>query len=141
MNSKDFLGAGLKFPLQVDPTTGKLAMVAQEDDIAEAVDIILRTHQGERVMRPDFGTSVADYVFAPAVYSMKDAIAYDLREQLLLQEPRIENVDVACREQNGITGALLVEISYTVRSTNNRYNRVYPFFISEGAENERVSSG
>ena len=51
MNGKEFLGRGLKFPLQVDPRTGKLAMADQEEDIREAIGIILRTGRGERVMR------------------------------------------------------------------------------------------
>ena len=54
MNGKEFLGRGLKFPLQVDPRTGKLAMVEHEEDIREAIGIILNTMQGERVMRPGF---------------------------------------------------------------------------------------
>ena len=37
MNGKEFLGRGLKFPLQVDPRTGKFAMVGQEEDIREAL--------------------------------------------------------------------------------------------------------
>ena len=41
MNGKEFLGRGLKFPLQVDPRTGKFAMVSHEDDIREAIGIIL----------------------------------------------------------------------------------------------------
>ena len=133
-NSKDFLGSGLKFPLQIDPKTGKLAMVHHEDDIREAVGIIIRTSLGERVMRPDFGSSVAEYAFSPTAYSAKDSIAYDVREQLLLQEPRIVDVEVSCREESGVSGRMLIEVSYTVRSTNNRYNRVYPFYEDEGAE-------
>ena len=65
MNGKEFLGRGLKFPLQVDPRTGKLAMADQEEDIREAIGIILRTGRGERVMRPDFGSNTMDYAFAP----------------------------------------------------------------------------
>lgn len=41
-----FLGRGVKFPLQVDPRTGKFAMVSQEEDIQEAIGIILNTVQG-----------------------------------------------------------------------------------------------
>ncbi len=134
MESKDFLGGGLKFPLQIDKRTGKLAMVFHEEDIAEAVGIIIQTSKGERVMRSDFGSNVAEYAFAPLAHSAKETIAYDLREQLLMQEPRIIDVGVTCRDQNGVTGSLVVEVSYTVRSTNNRYNRVYPFYTTEGAE-------
>ena len=43
MNGKEFLGRGLKFPLQVDPRTGKFTMSSQEEDIREATGIILNT--------------------------------------------------------------------------------------------------
>ena len=107
-------------------------MVGQEEDIREAIGIILNTVQGERVMRPGFGSNVIEYTFAAASSSMMQSISYEVREQLLLQEPRIVDVEVACRELNRLTGAIVVEVSYTVRSTNNRYNHVYPFYLTEG---------
>ena len=134
MDSRDFLGRGVKFPLQVDPRTGKFSMVSHEEDIREAIEIILRTIQGERVMRPEFGSNVMEYVFSASSNSMRQSLAYEVREQLLYQEPRITDVEAECREANGQTGALVVEVSYTVRSTNNRYNHVYPFYITEGSE-------
>lgn len=134
MNEKAFLGRGLKFPLQVDPRTGMIAMSEQEEDIREAIGIILNTVQGERVMRPDFGTKVIEYTFAVASSSMFHSIAYEVREKLLLQEPRIQDVKVECREMNGLNGAIIVDVSYTVRSTNNRYNHVYPFYLTEGTD-------
>lgn len=137
MNDRAFLGQGLKFPLQVDPRTGKFAMVRQEDDICEAIGIILNTVQGERVMRPDFGSRIIEYIFAAASSSMLQSIACEVRERLLLQEPRIMDVEVHCRELNRMTGAIVVEVSYVVRSTNNRYNHVYPFYMTEGSEGTR----
>ena len=134
MGSKDFLGSGLKFPLQIDPRTGKLAMSSHEEDIKEAVRIIIHTSIGERVMRPEFGSNVAEYAFSPLAHSSKAAIAYDVREQLLLQERRIVDVQAECKEQDGNAGTLLIDVAYTVRSTNNRYNQVYPFYLHEGAE-------
>ena len=133
MNGKEFLGRGLKFPLQVDPKTGKIAMADQEEDIREAIGIILRTGQGERVMRPEFGANTMDYAFAPLSSSMTNSIAQEVRLILLEQEPRIRDVEVRC-ELNRLTGAIVVEVSYTVRSTNNRYNHVYPFYVTEGSE-------
>ena len=133
-NGKAFLGRGLKFPLQVDPRTGKFAMVSREEDIREAIGIILNTMQGERVMRPDFGTNVVDYTFTPSSSSTRQSIAFQVKEQLLYQEPRIVDVDVVCRDTDKLTGAVVVEVAYTVRSTNNRYNHVYPFYLTEGSE-------
>ena len=134
MNGKEFLGRGLKFPLQVDRRTGRFAMVSEDEDIREAIGIILRTVQGERVMRPEFGSNIMDYTFAPSSSSTRQSIARQVREQLLYQEPRIEDVEVTCRQMDQQTGAIVVEISYTVRSTNNRYNHVYPFYATEGSE-------
>jgi len=108
-------------------------MSRQEEDIREAVGIILNTSQGERVMRPDFGSNVLEYVFAPASSSTRQSLAREVLEQLLYQEPRIVDVDTQCRGLDPVTGAVLVKVSYTVRSTNNRYNQVYPFYVTEGS--------
>lgn len=134
MNGREFLGRGLKFPLQVDPKTGKLAMTDEEDDIREAIGIILRTSEGERVMRPDFGSNVMDYLFRPASGSVLHGLEHDVRERLFDQEQRIEDIEVKCSESEGLPGGILVDISYTVRSTNSRYNYVYPFYLIEGEE-------
>ena len=134
MNGKEFMGRGLKFPLQIDPKTGKVAMVSEEEDIAEAIGIILNTVQGERVMRPDFGSNVLDYTFSPASDSLRQSLAFDLHEQLGYLEPRIDDIEVHCKDTDELEGAIIVEISYRVRSTNNRYNRVYPFYRTEGSE-------
>lgn len=134
MNGKEFLGRGLKFPLQVDPRTGKFAMASHEEDIREAIGIILNTMQGERVMRPGFGSNIMDYVFAPSSSSNREQIAAEIKRQLLYQEPRITDVEVSCRQMDQQTAAILIDVTYTVRSTNNRYNHVYPFYLTEGSE-------
>ena len=134
MNGKEFMGRGLKFPFQIDPKTGKVAMVSEEEDISEAIGIIINTVQGERVMRPDFGSNVLDYVFSDASDSLRQSLAFDLREQLGYLEPRIDDIRVNCRDADKLEGAIVVEVDYRVRSTNNRYNRVYPFYTTEGSE-------
>ena len=134
MNGREFLGRGVKFPLQVDPRSGKLAMSEAEEDIREAIRIILHTIRGERVMRPEFGSNVMDYVFAPASSSMRESLSAHVRDTLAMQEPRIADIQVNCREIGGVSGGLAVEVSYLVRSTNNRYNHVYPFYATEGSE-------
>ena len=52
---KSFLGRGWKFPVQIDPATGRVGMSELEQDIKESIYILLATAPGERVMRPDFG--------------------------------------------------------------------------------------
>ena len=132
-DSKSFLGCGLKFPLQVDPKTGKLAMVSFEEDIKEAIGIIINTIRGERVMRPDFGTNTADYVFSSPWNGLRETISHDIARDLRLQEPRIQDITVSCGEVLP-DGKMAINVGYTVRSTNNRYNLVYPFYILEGSK-------
>ena len=134
MDGKECMGRGLKFPLQIDPKTGKIAMVSEEEDIAESIGIILNTVQGERIMRPEFGSNVLDYTFSTASNSERQSLAFDLREQLGYLEPRIDEIDVRCKDTDELEGAIIIEISYRVRSTNNRYNHVYPFYRTEGSE-------
>lgn len=134
MNGKEFLGRGFKFPLQVDRQTGRIAMVDYEDDIREAIGIILRTGRGERVMRPDFGADPMQYAFANLSDTMIHTMIRDLTRVLLEQEPRICDVELRPRQTDGNDGALVLEVAYTVRSTNNRYNQVYPFYRTEGSQ-------
>ena len=134
MNGKEFLGRGLKFPLQVDPRTGKIAMVDQEEDIREAIGIILRTGRGERIMRPEFGADTMDYAFSQVSSSMTNSVSHELRLILLEQEPSIQDVEVVCDQLDQNSGTVVIHVSYTVRSTNNRYNHVYPFYQTEGSE-------
>lgn len=134
MKGREFLGRGLRFPLQVDARTGKLAMVSEEEDIREAVGIILRTGRGERVMRPDFGSNTMEYAFDPLSSSVTQGIAYEIQRHLADQEPRITDVEVSCQKLDQLNGSVVIQVAYTVRSTNNRYNHVYPFYITEGSE-------
>lgn len=134
MTERAFLGRGVRFPLQVDPKTGKIAMVSEEEDIRESIGIILRTSMGERVMRPDFGSSVMDYLFQPVTGNVLLGLAHDVRQCLFDQEQRIEDIEVNCTEYGGGMGGILIEVSYTVCSTNSRYNHVYPFYLTEGEE-------
>ena len=134
MDGRTFLGRGVKFPLQVNPRSGKIAISEGEEDIREAIRIILHTIRGERVMRPEFGSNVMDYVFAPASSSMRENLAAHVRDILTQQEPRITDVKVDCKEIGGMSGGIAVEVQYLVRNTNNRYNHVYPFYFTEGSE-------
>lgn len=132
-SGKAFLGRGFSFPLSIDPKTGKFSMSEGERDIREAIMLILKTGRGERVMRPGWGTDTRDYVFDVSDNSLYARIAHDVTRDITLGEPRIHSVSVSCRA-SGVSGRLDIEIGYTVRATNNRYNLVFPFYITEGGE-------
>lgn len=62
-DSRAFLGRGFAFPPKVDPVTGKFRMTEGEEDIRQAIYIILMTRLKERAMLPDFGCNLQDYIF------------------------------------------------------------------------------
>lgn len=68
-DNKRFMGHGFSFPFRVDPATNRIAMSSAEQDVEEAIRIILRTNLGERVMLPEFGTSAGDFLFRTTVPS------------------------------------------------------------------------
>src|SRR5689334_7863694 len=61
---KAFLGWGWAFPVEETPQ-GDIAMTAYEEDVRQAIRIILSTNHGERVMRPDFGAGLRALLFEP----------------------------------------------------------------------------
>ncbi len=132
-NSKSFLGRGFKFPISVDSKTGKIAMVEHEDDIKEAIEIILKTSVGERVMLPEFGSTVNNFVFSVSRLESISAFESEILSALEEFEPRIRDVNVEINNDDGDMSVVIVNIQYTVRTTNNLFNMVYPFYILEGA--------
>lgn len=130
-NSKAFLGAGLHFPVQVDENTGRMKISCYEEDIQEAIRIILFTRKGERLRCPDFGCSIHEYAFETLDFTTMSAMRREVEKSLVLWEPRIEQIDVKVRAGQE-SGMVLIEIGYVVRSTNNPFNMVFPYYISEG---------
>jgi phage baseplate assembly protein W len=131
----EIIGSGLAFPLQVD-RRGGIALARDEQDIDQAIQLILGTAPGERPMRPEFGCGVHDFVFdsidATTIGRMEEAI----REALDRWEPRIQVQSVEFDLSNSANGLLAIDIGYTVRATNTERNLVYPFYVIPAEEME-----
>ena len=129
---KGFLGKGWTFPIQVDSNTGDIAIVSYEEDIRQALLLILRTALGERVMRPDFGAGLETLVFEPVNTTTMALVQHRVEEALITWEPRINVNDVQVSTDQVTRNKLNITIGYTVRATNSFYNLVYPFYLQEG---------
>jgi hypothetical protein len=127
---KDFLGRGWKFPVAVD-AAGRIALSEYEDDVREAIRIILMTSKGERVMQPDFGAGLYDYVFASMNSTNLGRIQRAVEDALVKWEPRVQVTAVKVEPDQGELGKLLINIDYRVRATNTRFNLVFPFYLKE----------
>jgi phage baseplate assembly protein W len=127
---KAFLGRGLAFPVAVD-AAGAVALAEYEEDIRQAILIILETDPGERVMRPDFGAGLNALVFEPINTHTMALARHRVEQALIVWEPRIDTVVVTVTAQPRL-GRLDIAIRYRVRTTNTFYNLVYPFYLQEG---------
>lgn len=129
---KAFLGTGWKFPVEVDGATGRIQMSSGENNIKESIRMIIGTRRGERVMEPEFGCRIWEYSFETVDYTTMYAMKNQVEQALVRWEPRITNVQAKVSDERVEEGLLLIHVSYVVRSTNNLYNLVYPFYILEG---------
>jgi uncharacterized protein len=126
-----FLGSGLAFPPAAD-SRGAIAMVSYEQDIWQSIQIILATNPGERVMRPEFGAGLRDFVFEPADATTMNRVQTRVQEALIDFEPRISVQSVNVTLDPVTKSALYISITYVVRATNTVANLVYPFYLEEG---------
>lgn len=131
----DMLGSGLAFPLSVDHR-GAIAMARGEDDVEQALTIILGTAPGERPMRPEFGCEVHDFVFDSIDAAMVGRVEGAVRAALDRWEPRIEVVGIGFDLDRAGEGVLEVTIGYRIRATNRERNLVYPFYVIPAEEVE-----
>lgn len=124
----NFLGVGWTSPVQLDDK-GQIVMARYEDAVRQSVWTILSTAIGERLMRPDFGCGIYDLVFANNSAGTIGQVESEVRRSLIEWEPRIDVLDVDAISEQTQPNRLLIQVNYRVRTTNNRFNLVYPFYL------------
>ncbi len=133
MADKDFLGEGMKFPPQINKATGRFVTVSEEQSVRQSVYLILMTQLGERPLRENFGSNLMSYTFMDLSVTRINILIRTLKEQILNQEPRIEDLRITPSEESG-NGRIIFDIEYTVVATNTRDNLVFPFYLNQETE-------
>lgn len=131
---KSFLGRGWGFPPKFDKASKGVAMQEDEKDIESSLELLLSTRLGERIMQPGYGCNLDSMVFESFDLTMRTYLKDLVESAILYFEPRIdlENLEIdTSREWEGV---ILINIEYTVRATNSRFNFVYPFYKTEGKD-------
>jgi phage baseplate assembly protein W len=131
-SAKAFLGVGWAYP-PCAAKDGTTALAAYEEDVKEAIRIILGTNWGERVMRPDFGAGLDAFVFSPLNQTTMQQVQTRVRDSLIKWEPRIDVKQVNVTIDPSERSKMLIAITYRVRVTNTLQNLVYPFYLEEGS--------
>jgi phage baseplate assembly protein W len=122
------LGTGVAFPLTTD-RHGHVALAHDEQDVRQAIEIILGTIPGERAMRPDFGCAIQDFLFASIDALTLGHVEHAVRVALARWEPRIEVQSVEFDLGGVHSGVLQATIAYRLRATSTTHNLVHPFYV------------
>ena len=135
-SERSFLGRGWNYPVcdMTERAIDKRQVLVdrEEDDIKQAIRIILGTSQGDRVMRPEFGAGLRELLFEPVSTSTIELAKVRVEEALRRWEHRINVVDIqVSHEASGRNGKLQIVINYQIRSTNTQDNLIYPFYLDE----------
>ena len=112
----DILGRGFAFPFRHDPF-GRIAESRGEQRIRESIVTILGTEQGERLMRPDFGSRLRSLVFAPNNSATANLAIFYIKDALARWEPRIGQVRVVARPPDADGAGLNLQIFYRITAT------------------------
>lgn len=104
--------------LGIPDAEGRLAYPSLEESVRQSIRIILQTQPGERLMRPEFGGGLEQYLHEPNTLTTRRRIRDLITTSLSRWEPRIllDRVDVWEMEERPDT--VRIEIVYRLRRTN-----------------------
>ncbi len=131
-NDSIFLGSGWSFPPTFEPEGRGIRMLSDVKDIESSLEILLSTRPGERVLNPTYGCNMDRLIFENLDTSLKTFMADLITTAILYHEPRITVEKIDFSSSNELSGVVLIEIDFFVRSTNSRKNLVFPFYKKEG---------
>ncbi len=129
MDEELYLGTGMKFPIQINPATGRIEVSSGLQSVKESIYIILTTARSERFARPYFGASLDQYTFMDVNNMTISLLIRDLTKTILTQEPRVESVEIN-PEPDLDNGRLILNIDYWVAGDYAMDSLVYPFYLN-----------
>ena len=127
-----FLGRGWSFPPRFE--AGTVHMSEDEQDIHESLQCLFGTRPGERFLQPKFGLDMSELLFEPLSTTLRNLLEDRIRVALLVYEARIVVHELRVDDSRALEGLLLIALEYSVRSTNARFNLVYPYYLGDANE-------
>jgi phage baseplate assembly protein W len=128
----DFRGSGWRFPIQPG-ADGSLGYISLDDNVAQSVELLLRTRAGERLMRPEFGTTAPSMVFDADSEQNLFRLERALSDAVRRWEPRVEVDQVHAERDPAGEGRVTVTVTYRILRTNTVRNLVFPYYLQSGA--------
>lgn len=125
------LGRGVRFPFRPG-ADGRFSYVSGEDNVAQAITLLLSTALGERVMRYAYGSDLPLLIFQPLSASLLSRLETAARVALRTFEKRIVVRSVSAVPDPDLESRVNLTIQYDIPRTNQRGNLVFPFYLQGG---------
>jgi len=119
MDAGKIFGRGISFPPRVGPD-GRVAWSVGEQNIREAIRVILLTELRERLRQPEFGGSLSQFLFEPNTVTTRHLIQERITQALTQWEPRIRVETVQVEPDPSDPQAAIATITYRLVATQQR---------------------
>jgi phage baseplate assembly protein W len=119
MSAGKILGRGMGFPPRVGPD-GRIAWSEGEANVREAIRILLETRPRERLMLPEFGAGLSEYLFEPNTVTTRSQLRERIARSLERWEPRVQVESVAVEADPDDEQSALATITYKLVATQAR---------------------
>lgn len=116
-NLGTLIGRGIAFPPRLGPD-GRLLLSAGAQNVREMIQVILLTELRERLMRPDFGAGLRQYLMEPNIGATHALLIEATRKALQRWEPRIRLDRVEAEADADDPQAAVLTIAYRLVATN-----------------------
>jgi len=113
------MSRGIAFPPRIGPD-GRVAWSSGAQNVRESIQIILQTNLQERIMRPNFGGGLEQFLYESNTLATRTQIEERTRRALARWEPRAAVDDVSAETMPDEPSAVELTIAYTVRETGTR---------------------
>ena len=112
-------GRGLSFPPRIGPD-GRMAWSEGAQNIRESIRVILLTEPQERLMLPELGAGLRQFLFRPNTVATHRLIQERIGDALRRWEPRIDVEAVQIERDPADDEAAIVTIQYRLVATRAR---------------------
>lgn len=106
----------------VQDAQGVLKKVTNVQAVMTSVDNILRTSKGERVMLPEFGSSLKDMIFESMNSPLLDLVSQAIKDEIETWDDRVIVTQVRYLEEPD-NNAVIIEISFAIKGFYKIFKR------------------
>ncbi len=111
---------GWSFPVNVDKDTGRIMSTEDNENIKQAIKIILLTQLNERKLLPNFGTNIRSFLFEVVDPTFINDLKESVTKALKRWETNIRSLNVSIKTDGGSASTVTVNVDYITNVSPNQ---------------------